>query len=159
MAGKIKDILLAKQAGEALTSHTCAILEAGKGIVGDRYYAAQGTFSDKFKGSPSLELTLIELEQIDAFNITTNLNYSAADFRRNIVTENIDLNALVEKDFYIGSVTLRGIMLCEPCVFLANQLGSEVLEYMTHKAGLRAQIIIGGTITLSDSILINKDSQ
>ena len=158
MAGKIKDILLARNAGETLTSHTRARLEAGKGIVGDRYYTAQGTFSEKFKGSHGLEVTLIELEQIDTFNRTTGLNYLAKDFRRNIVTENIDLNALVEKDFFIGSVTLRGIMLCEPCRVLADQLGSEVLEHMTHKAGLRAQIIVGGTITLSDSILNNKDA-
>ncbi len=157
MAGKIKEILLAEHAGDKLTSHSCAMLEPGKGIIGDRYYDAQGTFSDKLKGTLGSEVTLIELEQINAFNATTGLNYSAADFRRNIVTENIDLNSLVGKEFNIGMVTMRGILLCEPCAYLAERLGSQLIEHMTHKAGLRAHIISGGTITNTDTITLTLD--
>ena len=43
-------------------------LEAGRGLVGDRYHTGNGTFSDELKGKPDVELTLIESEQIDRFN-------------------------------------------------------------------------------------------
>ncbi|MFW5425890.1 MAG: MOSC domain-containing protein [Methylophagaceae bacterium] len=152
MTAKVVKILLTENAGESLEEHSSATLIAGKGIIGDRYYAAQGTFSDKFKDAPGLEVTLIEQEQIDHFNATRELNFTARDLRRNIVTQNIDLNALVEQEFYIGKVKLRGIMLCEPCTHLEKLLDAKVIKDLTHKAGLRAQIIISGDITISDII-------
>lgn len=152
MRGKVKEILLAKSAGDVLLAYPSATFEAGKGIVGDRYYSAQGTFSEKLKNTAAFEVTLIEQEQINAFNSTTSLNYLTTDFRRNIVTENIDLNSLVDKEFYIGAVKLRGILLCEPCAYLAKRLDPKVIKHMSHKAGLRAQIIISGNVTISDTI-------
>jgi len=152
MTGKVIEILLAANAGDTLDPYPSAKLEAGKGIIGDRYHSTQGTFSEKLKGAPGLEVTLIEQEQINAFNATTNLNYSNGDFRRNIVTENIDLNALVDKEFYIGLVKLKGILLCEPCAYLAKRLDQQIIELMTHKAGLRAQILVSGNIAISDTI-------
>lgn len=152
MTAKILEILLAENAGEILRSHPTATLEAEKGIVGDRYYSAQGTFSDNFKDTPGSEVTLIEQEQINAFNAVSGLNYLTTDFRRNIVTEHINLNALVDKEFYIGTVKLKGILLCEPCGYLAKLLDPQVVEHMTHKAGLRAQIIVSGSIAVSDTI-------
>lgn len=152
MNGTVIDILLTEKAGDALFSKQTAELQAGKGIVGDRYYLAQGTFSEALKDLADFEVTLIEQEQIDVFNTTTDLAYSGADFRRNLVTKNINLNELVGKDFFIGQVKLRGIRLCEPCAHLSAMIGDEVLEHMVHKAGLRAQIIVGGKIHILDSV-------
>lgn len=156
MTAKVVEILLTKNAGETLESYPSATLVAGKGIIGDRYYADEGTFSDKFKGAPGLEVTLIEQEQINSFNAATGLNFSTHDFRRNIVTQNIDLNALVDQEFYVGKVKLRGIMLCEPCAHLEKLLDTKVVKELTHKAGLRAQIIVSGNITVSDEIITVK---
>ncbi len=152
MTARVIGILFAENAGEPLLAHPSATLIAGKGIVGDRYYSAQGTFSDKLKGAPGLEVTLIEQEKIDDFNTTTGLSFTAHDFRRNIVTQNIDLNALVEQEFYVGNVKLKGIMLCEPCAHLEKLLNTKVVKELSHKAGLRAQIIISGDIAISDTI-------
>ena len=154
MIAKVIEILLTENAGEPLVAHPSATLIAGKGVVGDRYYSEHGTFSDKFKGAPGLEVTLIEQEQINAFNISTELNFSSSDFRRNIVTKNIDLNALVEQEFYLGKVKLKGIMLCEPCAHLEKLLDTKVIKELTHKAGLRAQIITSGDIAISDTITV-----
>lgn len=152
MNGIVKEILLAEKAGDALFSQHTAELHTGKGIVGDRYYLSQGTFSEDLAELPDFEVTLIEQEQIDAFNTTTGLAYSGADFRRNMVTKNININELVGKDFFVGKVKLRGIRLCEPCAHLSTMIGKQVLEHMVHKAGLRAQIIIGGEVHISDLI-------
>lgn len=152
MIGFINTILIAEKSGDTPYSIPSAILEVGEGIVGDRYHTGVGEFSHKFKGSPALEVTLIEQEEIDAFERVTGLGYMAIDFRRNIVTENVRLNDLVDKEFYIGDVRLKGIKLCEPCGYLAARLGDKVLTDMLHKAGLRAQILAGGRIQTLDKL-------
>ncbi len=152
MTGTVKMILIAEQAGDTLLPIQSAMLRVGKGIVGDRYYSGQGEFSKKHEGSPALEVSLIEQEEIDQFERVTGLGYTAADFRRNIVTEHIRLNDLVGKEFYIGKVKLKGIKLCEPCAYLAARLGEQVMTKLLHKAGLRAQVLVGGDIQILDSI-------
>ncbi|NQZ54746.1 MAG: MOSC domain-containing protein [Piscirickettsiaceae bacterium] len=154
MNGIIKEILLAETASGSLHSVSAVEIKAGKGIVGDRYYSTQGTFSEALKDLPDFEITLIEQEQIDSFNDKTNLDYSGVDFRRNIVTKDIRLNELVGKEFSIGQARLRGIRLCEPCTHLSKLIGPEVLQYMVHKAGLRAQILVSGDIRIADIIKV-----
>ncbi len=153
MEGTVIDILTANKAGETLQSNTSANLHSGKGIVGDRYYSSEGTFSKALEGEPDFEITLIEQEQIDSFNQQTGFAYSAADFRRNVVTSGVNLNQFEGKEFTIGNVRLKGIRLCEPCAYLAGLLGPEVMEHMVHKAGLRAQILEDGFIHVSDKVL------
>lgn len=152
MTGKVDLILLAEKAGEAMTEHASAELETGKGIVCDRYYSSQGTFSEALADTADFQVTLIEQEQIDSFNQKTGFNYSGADFRRNLVTSGIDLNALEDETFTIGTLRLKGVRLCEPCADLSKILGPELMEHMVHKAGLRAVIIDSGFISLADKI-------
>lgn len=152
MTGKVEVILLAEQAGKAMSEHASAELQAGKGVVGDRYYSSQGTFSEALADAADFQVTLIEQEEIDLFNQKTGFKYSGKDFRRNIVTSGIRLNDLEGQEFSIGNVKLRGIRLCEPCAYLSDLLGPEVLQQMVHKAGLRAQVLVDGKIQVSDSI-------
>lgn len=129
-----------------------AELEAGRGIVDDRYHAAKGTFSEQLKGQPDSQITLIEAEQIDRFNLSTGMQLSYGELRRNIVTMNVDLNGLVGVRFRVGEVVLEGIRLCEPCAYLAKRVTKEVLPEMVHRAGLRARIVTGGKIKTGDAI-------
>lgn len=153
MTGKVEQILVADRAGTPMLAQETAELRAGKGLVGDRYCEASGTFSEQLAGQPDAELTLIEQEQISAFNTRSGHRYSGADFRRNIVTSGIDLNALVGREFRIGAARLRGIRLCEPCAHLAAQLGPAVVQQMVHRCGLRAQILDGATILVADPVV------
>ncbi len=154
MNGKLKTILSTGQAGGTLTDQPSAQLQADKGLVGDRYYLTQGTFSERLKNSPDWQLTLIEQEEIDSFNQISQLNYNGPDFRRNLVTQGVRLNDLVDREFYVGSVKLRGIRLCEPCAHLSEQLGPEIMQHMIHKCGLRAQILSNGEIQIGDNIAV-----
>ena len=152
MTGEVKDILITDKSGGALHSIASAKLEVGKGIVGDRYHAGVGAFSNKHPGSPALEVSLIEQEEIVQFNLTTGLDYTAAELRRNIVTEDIRLNDLVGREFYIGTVKMKGIKLCEPCGYLAKILSDEVMTHLLHRGGLRAQVLSDGDIHLLDRV-------
>ena len=101
-------------------------------------------------------MTLIEKEKIDAFARETGLRFTAADARRNLVTEGVDLNALAGREFSVGSVRFRGIRLCEPCTHLAKISFPETLKGLVHKGGLRAQIVSGGLIRVGDAIITDE---
>ena len=132
---KVVEIHIAHSCESSMQKVNSADLEAGKGIVGDRYYSDTGTYSQKLAGLPDKELTLVESEKVDAFNTESGFSFSYGDFRRNIVTEGVSLNELEGKEFTIGDVRLRGIRLCEPCAYLAKKLVHEILAGQVHKAG------------------------
>ena len=153
MSGKIVKLLISKDPKSTMLSLNQIVLEAGKGIFGDRYYNQEGTFSNKGEIEPDRDVTLIEIEKIDALNKEHNLDITAEDLRRNIVVSNCDLNSLVDKEFQIGEVVLKGLRLCEPCKYLSDKLNEKkVLSEMVHKAGLRAQIIKSGSIDLNSQV-------
>ena len=87
---------------------------ANQGIVGDRHFKK---FNDPYN-----QISLIESEGIDNYNIKFGLNISYIDFRRNIITKGTKLNTLVGKKFKVGSVELEGIDLCRPCRHLSEKL-------------------------------------
>ena len=91
---------------------------AGRGLDGDRYAAGVGHYSGD--GRPGRQLTLIELEAVAAVTAETGLALQPGETRRNIVTQGVPLNHLVERRFSVGGVVLEGIRLCEPCVRLES---------------------------------------
>lgn len=151
--GDVAGIFTAALAQAPMESIEEAMLEAGKGLVGDRYHRKTGTFSDKLDGTRDSEVTLIESEEIERFNQAHDLTLGLGDFRRNIVTRNVRLNPLVGHQFRVGGVVLEGIRLCEPCAHLAKIVTPEVLPGLVHRAGLRACIVKGGLVNLRDRIV------
>jgi len=151
VSGIVVSIHIAKRAGVPMQSVEEAELVAGKGIVGDRYYAGVGTFSPAVP-DPDHEVTLIELEQIQCFNQETRSSFAAGEFRRNIVVHGISLNELAGCEFTLGSVHLRGIRLCEPCEYLARITHREILPRLVHGAGLRAGIVRGGRLRVGAEV-------
>ncbi len=135
-----------------MVSRESVMAVSGRGLEGDRYFCGTGTFSPA-PHKPDFEVTLIEKEQIDSFAQNCGRTFTAKDARRNIVTEGVDLNALVGCEFSIGEVVLRGIRLCEPCNHLAKITFPEVLDGLAHKGGLRAQIVTGELIRVGDPIV------
>jgi MOSC domain-containing protein YiiM len=148
----VSQILIAESPAAPMTSRAGVRAVPGKGIEGDRYFAGIGTFSPHPQ-KPEFEITLIEKEKIEMFARDTGLPFTALHARRNIVTEGVDLNALVGKEFLVGEVRLRGIELCEPCSHLAKSSFPEILEELVHKGGLRAQIVTEGAIRTGDSVV------
>ena len=64
------------------------------------------------------EITLIEIEAVEALARENNIQIEPGVARRNLVTRGVPLNHLVEREFQVGSVRLRGTRLCEPCQYL-----------------------------------------
>ncbi len=148
--GEVVSIHIAPKAEDPMESVKRVRAIPGKGLEGDRYFKASGTYSDR--PGPAREITLIESEAIDAMARDNELAISPGNARRNVVTRGVPLNHLVGRDFVVGSVRLRGIRLCEPCSHLEGLTRRGVLAGLIHRGGLRAQILIGGEIRIGDPI-------
>ena len=96
-------------------------------------------------------MTLIQIEAVNEFNEAFAANLPATAFRRNVITEGVDLNALEGRVFTVGDVQLRGVELCEPCAYLQKLLDIPgLVKQLTHKGGLRCEIRGGGMIRPGD---------
>ena len=118
-----------------------------QGVIGDRHFAK---YND-----PYCQLTLIESENIDFYNLRYGLNIRYVDFRRNIVTKGIKLNDLIGKKLKIGNVIVEGIDLCRPCRHLTQILNQDnLIKEFLRKGGLRCQILSSSKIKVGDKIKI-----
>lgn len=148
--GELLGIYLVERKGEILRAVDHAEAVPGRGITGDRYFFAQGTFSDK--NGPDREVTLIEVEALEALKRECGIDLPPQRARRNLLTRNVPLNHLVGRDFTVGSVVLRGLRLCEPCSHLEGLTIAGVHKGLCHRGGLRAQVVQGGILRSGDTI-------
>ena len=102
------------------------------------------------------QLTLIEIENVNFYNKNSNSKILPINFRRNIITEGVKLNDLLNKEFFVGNVKLKGHALCHPCKYLENLLMKKnFVKEMMFKAGLRCEILTSGKISVGDIIKSN----
>ena len=142
----IEHIFVAPAKGAPAVSVASVEAITGQGLAGDRY------MQSKNRRGPDYQVTLIEVEHIEAFTAATNLALTPAMPRRNIVTRGVRLNDLVGKRFAVGEAVLEGIELCEPCGRFAKLTHREVLAFFVGKGGLRARIVTGGALRVGDPV-------
>lgn len=149
--GRVISIHITEAAAGPMKSVSAVRAVAGQGLEGDRYFLKKGTYSPKH--GPDREVTLIEIEAMEALERDYGVKLNPGDARRNIVTRGVALNHLVGKEFRVGEAVLKGIRLCEPCQHLVRLTGQEkVLPGLVHRGGLRAQIVKDGMIRVGDQI-------
>jgi MOSC domain-containing protein YiiM len=123
---------------------------AGRGLEGDRYYLREGTYSRQ--EGPDREITLIEIEALEALARDYGLTLDASESRRNVTTRDVALNHLVGRTFRIGEATVHSLRLCEPCGHMERLCGKRVRPGLVHRGGLRAEIVRDGVIRVGDPI-------
>ncbi|HZT14553.1 MAG TPA: MOSC domain-containing protein [Gaiellaceae bacterium] len=143
--GVLEEIWVAAAAGEPVRALDRVTARAGAGLDGDRHVTGRGTFPS---GLPGSALTLIEAEVCESFEPPLR----AGEHRRNLVTRGIDLNALVGREFTIGSVRCRGMRLCEPCRVVDGYASRPVLRALVHRGGLRADVLEDGEVRTGDPV-------
>jgi hypothetical protein len=141
--GRVVGLLTTRDAEAPLVRLAAAQAHAGLGLAGDRYQGGKGTFSAVGRG---YQLTLVEAEVLEE----VELPWEQA--RRNVVTQGISLNALVGRRFRIGEVECVGRRLAEPCAHLERLARPGLLRSLVHRAGLRADILTTGTISVGDQV-------
>ncbi len=148
--GEVVSIHICETSGAPMVSPQEVRAVAGRGLEGDRYFLEKGFYSDD--PGPDRELTLIEIEAIEALERDYGACISPGDARRNVVTRGVPLNHLVGQKFRAGEVLLRGIRLCEPCAHMADLAHEKALPGLVHRGGLRAEIVKGGVIRIGDVV-------
>jgi MOSC domain-containing protein YiiM len=148
--GHVASIHISKRKADSLESLDRVRAIPGSGLEGDRYSTGTGSFSDPQK--PDREITLIEMEAIEALPVEYGVEITPGEARRNIVTRGVPLNHLVGRTFQIGEITIEGIRLCEPCGHLARLTDPKVEKGLVHRGGLRARIVTEGFIRVGDQI-------
>jgi len=148
--GDVVSIHLASEREARPTSVDRAHAVPGRGLEGDRYFLVRGTYSDR--PGPGREVTLIEVEAIEAMERESGIQLSPGDARRNLVTRGVPLNHLVGREFHVGGVRMRGVRLCEPCAHLEGLTRRGVLGGLVHRGGLRAQLLTDGEIRVGDRV-------
>ncbi len=150
--GQLIGIFIAPRKGHDLQPLDKVEAVTGRGLVGDRYFLKEGTYSAK--DGPDREVTLIELEALEGLAREYEITLSPAQSRRNLLTRGVPLNHLVGKTFKIGNVVLHGIRLCEPCGHLEKLTCKGVEKGLIHRGGLRVQVISGGVLEIGAMISI-----
>ena len=147
--GTVLGLFTAPATATAIDAHDDVEVVAGRGVVGDRYFTGTGTYWRA--GKDGQDLTLIEQEALDALR-AQGLELDGARARRNVVTRDIDLNALVGARFSVGAVECVGRRLCDPCAHLERLTAPGVLRGLVGRGGLRADVVRGGTVRVGDPV-------
>lgn len=116
-----------------------------QGIVGDRYNGSSGKRS----------VTLIQAEHLPA--IALMLHCDAIDpemLRRNIVISGINLLALKDKRFLLGTAELEMTGLCHPCSRMEEVLGVGGYNAMRGHGGITACVRSPGKIQTGDELRV-----
>ena len=152
MDGSVVAIFISPGAAQPMSSVDSVRAVPGNGLEGDRYFQSQGTFFQNEQGRPDKEVTLIEQEALEALHREYHLELDARETRRNLVTSGVALNHLVGVEFTVGTARFKGIRLCEPCGHLERLAGHD-LKGLTHRGGLRAQVVQEGEILVGSPIV------
>ena len=154
--GEVVAIYTAPEKSAPLVSQNEVRAVIGRGLEGDRYFKQVGSYSKR--PGPDRQVTLIEIETLDALKRDFNIDLGLGGSRRNIVTRGVPLNHLVGKKFRVGSVEMLGIRLTEPCLYLERLTQEGVKSALDHRAGLSAQILDGGTLRVGDRFDLDFDT-
>ena len=114
---------------------------AGRGIEGDRFF----DYKPDYKG----QITFFAWEQYERLCAMFGVHdKSPAAFRRNVITEGADLNALIGEEFEIQGLRFRGSAECTPCYWMNESFCEGAEAALAGHGGLRAKILVGGSLTV-----------
>ena len=144
--GKVLEIGISENKSNKIVNVDEVEAIKGKGLVGEKHF--------KENNKKRIQVTLIEIENINHYNKISRTQIPAINFLRNIVTEGIRLNVLVGKELFIGKVKVRAHDLCRPCKNLQESFQQKnTLKELLYTGGLRCEILSSGKIFINDQII------
>ena len=132
-----------KKLGMAVVNE--ADLIRGEGISGDHY--SINNYSGK------RQVTLIQAEHLPVIAALCGLqSINPSCLRRNLLISGINLAALKDKQFCIGTVLLEGTGYCHPCSRMEQNLGPGGFNAVRNHGGITAMVLKSGKITTGDTV-------
>jgi MOSC domain-containing protein YiiM len=141
--GRVAWIGLRPARREDLIAVDTAAVDPGSGLVGDHYRNSSGR----------RQVTLIQSEHVAAIAQYLGVDAIApALLRRNVVVAGINLLALKERRFRIGTAVLEMTGECHPCSRMEAILGVGGYNAVRGHGGITARVVTGGDIRIGDAI-------
>ena len=142
--GKVEWLGIRQEKRQPLTAlESVAVL--AHGLQGDHYAGRSGNRS----------ITLIQQEHIESIASLLHRNKIEAEaLRRNIVVSGINLLALKDREFKIGSAILKMTGLCHPCSRMEENLGEGGYNAVRGHGGINARVVSPGIIRLHDKVSV-----
>ena len=121
-----------------------AVLDPASGIQGDHYSGRSGT----------RQVTLLQAEHLPAIAGIIGIELlDPALLRRNIVVARLNLLALKNQTFQLGSALLEYTGPCHPCTRMETTLGKGGYNAMRGHGGITARVIQAGEVRLGDTCM------
>ena len=118
-------------------------VEAGKGLVGDRYH-----------GSRHRQVTLQSQESLNHAADDLGHGFDAQATRRNITVDGGDIPAKPGTRLMIGAVEFEVVRDAAPCRLLDDWIGPGAMKALRGRAGSALRVISTDTISVGDSVTI-----
>jgi len=143
--GRVEWIGIRPSRGAAMQVLARVTLDTRSGVVGDRYSGRSG----------NRQVTLIGREDLAAIASFLGRDGVTPELlRRNIVTSGINLLALKDKRFRLGSAFLEMTGECHPCSRMEEALGLGGYNAVRHHGGITARVLEGGEVAIGDSLSV-----
>jgi MOSC domain-containing protein YiiM len=152
----VEAICIAPTASVAMQDVASVEAVVGVGLVGDRYAEGIGFYSPRPTDPGAREVTLFEAEVLDRLLREHGIQLSASEHRRNLTVRGVKLDELLGQRFSVGDVVLEGVKDCPPCKHLVQLTGKTVLQPLVNRGGLRARIVVGGTLRVGDNVTVHE---
>ncbi len=120
-------------------------VEAGAGIVGDRYH-----------GTRHRHLTVQSLDEIARAEAEIERPIDAILTRRNVTVSHGDLPRTPGTRLRLGGVELEVVRDCGPCKLLEDDLGRNAKLALHKRAGVVCRALSSGPIVLGDELIVEE---
>jgi hypothetical protein len=119
---------------------------AGRGLRGDRFF----DYVENYKG----QITFFSLDVFDELCGVLQLNDAVpSSVRRNVFVRDIDLNALIGKDFEVQGIHFHGTEESRPCDWMNRAIAPGARDFLRGRGGLRARILTNGVLRSTSRVL------
>jgi MOSC domain-containing protein YiiM len=113
---------------------------AGWGLEGDRFYG----YRPGYKG----QVTFFAWETYEAAKREFRVPALLPEvFRRNVVVEGIDLNALIGRRFSLGGIEFEGTGEARPCHWMNSVVAPGAEDWLMGRGGLRTKVVTDGVLS------------
>jgi MOSC domain-containing protein YiiM len=155
--GKVVGLFISPGIGKRMQARAMVRALAGQGLQGDRYALGLGSYS-RLPRQIVRHVSLIGREAMAAANEELIRRGSAPfepdETRRNIVVEGVDVYALLDREFRISAVRLRGTDITRPCHVPSAAAGKTGFKEAYHdRGGILAEVLSNGLISLGDVLV------
>ena len=150
--GSVVNLYIAPEPAGPMISAAQVRAFADRGLEGDRFFRDSWAAAKR----PDKAVSLIEEEVLEMAAAEHQVTIAGEKTRRNILTRGVPLIELLDRDFMVGNVVMRGIRLFEPCGHLEKVSHiSGIFRALVNRSGLKAAILSDGVIHRGDAVKLH----